>query len=178
MGRKGSWMMGEWKRHGGGVVRSTNHPLLNFYNFCKYISFDVFSPSFFWHFEVHNWISYKLLTNFELTNFNQLPPSFSVLQFAMCDFGLTKTSFATAGNWCKRVFLVFFLVEAECCFWPNNVMTFLYQIVDVWDHFTTFQKICKLWEIQPIGFFVCWQITAVVEIELLTSILALTFGFE
>lgn len=58
----------------------------------------------FWHSEVHNRISYKLLTNFELTNFNQLPPSFSVLLFAMCDFGLTTTFFATVGEWCKRVF--------------------------------------------------------------------------
>ena len=60
----------------------------------------------FWHSEVHNRISYKLLTNFELTNFNQLPPSFSVLLFAMCDFGLTKTFFATVGTWCKRVFFL------------------------------------------------------------------------
>jgi len=44
----GGWVvegLGKWRRHGWGVVRSTNHPLLNFYNFCKYISSCVFFSS-------------------------------------------------------------------------------------------------------------------------------------
>ena len=132
----------------------------------------------FWHSEVHNRISYKLLTNFELTNFNQLPPSFSVLLFAMCDFGLTTTFFATVGEWCKRVFFSsFFELRLNAVF--DQIMWWLF-LPDC-ESLRPFYNLPK--DFQAVRnsahwVFVCWQITAVVEIELLTSILALTFGFE
>ena len=51
-----------------------------FANVTSYICLHLF------HSEVRDWISYKLLTNFELNNFNQFFSFFSFAIFALCDF--------------------------------------------------------------------------------------------
>ena len=98
--------MGEWKRHGGGVVRSTNHPLLNFYNFCKYISFDVFSPSSFltfWSSQLDflqiadKFLNWPISINFH--------PLFQFYYLQCVILGWQKHFLL---QWCKRVFFFSF----------------------------------------------------------------------
>ena len=77
----------------------------------------------------------------------------------------------------RESFFFFFWVEAQSCF--DQIMWWLF-LPDC-ESLRPFYNLPK--DFQAVRnsahwVFVCWQITAVVEIELLTSILALTFGFE
>lgn len=86
----GGWDEGiEWRRHGGGVVSSTNHPLLNFYNFCKYHRHrrSVFSPSSF--FDILKFTIGFPTNCWQILNWSQFQsvlPLFSVFLFAIWDF--------------------------------------------------------------------------------------------
>ena len=128
-----------------------------FANVTSYICLHLF------HSEVRDWISYKLLTNFELNNFNQFFSFFSFAIFALCDF-LEFVIFMLFGVMLEVLFSDVLDVAL-----PNeeNPLFFSRWETNCW-HFTTFQKIC--WKFILSGYFVCRQITAVLEIEILTNI--------
>ena len=90
--------------------------------------------SFFWHFEVHNWIPHKLLTNFELTPISiSFSPLFQFYYLPFLPFWLVF-----------KVLKSFFCV-GYCKTWSCD---------DFFLHLTTSQKFYKLMGIQPI-FGVC-----------------------
>ena len=83
--------MGELEKTWMGCGPFNKSPFIELLQLLQIYIIMCFFLHLFWHCEVHNWISYKLLTNFELANFNQVPlSSFSVFLFAICDFWLTK----------------------------------------------------------------------------------------
>ena len=115
------------------------------------------------HSEVHDWISSKLLTNFEL----KILIIFFLFQFCHICFVWFFGVFDFYSFW-SDVRGPFFRCIG-CCItkWRESSSFFSRWETNCW-HFTTFQKIC--WKFILSGYFVCRQITAVLKIEILTNI--------
>jgi len=122
LGKKGS---GGWENgkdmEGWGVVRSTNHPLSNFTTSANIYDLTCFQPLLFF---LTFWSSQldflQIADTFWIDWFQSIFSLF--FSFTICNvwFCYSGSDVRLRGSF---KFLVF--VEAECFFWPNNVMTFL-----------------------------------------------------
>jgi hypothetical protein len=102
-GKNGEDMEGEWS-----VQQITLYwTSANIYHHRR----SLFSPLFSWHSEVLNWISYKLLTNFELAPISiSFAPLFHFYYFPSVIF-VDKKLFAT--NWRGFLFCLYFLTRLD-----------------------------------------------------------------